>query len=136
MRITSIWHDFHLLFLAGVVSLIVPAIISLFARISLNRFPPMGKATPTDDFFSSHPKVNTRFFLAINSTLALIVLGLLLAPCVAMFRPMVSGGDRAMVLRGGVVIVGICGLLMGSLLYSSRKGDLSGVSSQKEAPDA
>jgi hypothetical protein len=134
------WDVYYIVFLSALVALGIPLVLALVSRfVSRQAGGPIAApaASPLPSSLSSPSshdrlgrRINARFFLGINATLALIALLLILIPCVGVIRN--ADGDKQVALRALFAIVSVAGLAGLGLLYSSRKGDLSWIRSYQE----
>ena len=135
------WNTYYLLLLASFLSLSFPAGLILISR-SLsgsnkggNRGRQFDKITPVSDdarpWHKTEKKTNARFFLALNSGIILIVMGLVLIPAVAIFRELAIGNAKDLLLRAMIIVFLSCGVMITGLLYASRKGDLNWIRSTR-----
>jgi NADH:ubiquinone oxidoreductase subunit 3 (subunit A) len=138
----SSWDVYYVVFLSAVIALGIPAVLALISRLVSDRRDgegarartletPAGSRSTGDRL--GH-RINARFFMSVNVSLALIALALALIPCVGIVRN--SEGDKAASLRALFAIVTLAGFAGLGLLYSSRKGDLSWVSSFQRGDSA
>ena len=124
------WNTYYLLLLASVISLSFPAVLILLSK-SFRRTKERPSASASSHVEEARPwqdlerKTNGRFFLALNSGIALIVLGLLLIPAVGVFREVATSGSRDLLFRALTVIFLTGGLMIAGLLYAGSKGDLN-----------
>lgn len=128
------WSVYYVVFLSALLALGIPAVLGLASRIvSVRRGqgragPPNsrgGNAQPSEETGVERirtRRVNTRYFLAANAALMLLVLGFLMVPSVVVLG---SGRGTEPVLKGLVTILSVTGFSALGLLYSARKGDLS-----------
>jgi NADH:ubiquinone oxidoreductase subunit 3 (subunit A) len=138
----SSWDVYYVVFLSAVIALGIPAALALISRlVSDPRDRRRARAQASESLASSRSsrdqlghRINARFFMSVNASLALIALTLALIPCVGIVRN--SEGDRLSALRALFAIVTLAGFAGLGLLYSSRKGDLSWVSSFQPGGEA
>jgi len=140
---SSGWEIYYRVLLAAALSLLLPLGLTLASRLVRRKRPkqvaqaaPLARARPS--WTKEHlergvdqlgRRLNTRFFLAANSALALIALALALVPGVVLL----SGARQELIPGEGVrallLVLSLSVFLLVGLLYSSRKGDLSWVRS-------
>jgi NADH:ubiquinone oxidoreductase subunit 3 (subunit A) len=120
------WNVYYLPFLAGLIMLVLPASLAIFAFVFKyrNRRERVGRFLKKIGFsepifkFSRH-RVNIRFFLGFNVSVALVGLSLLLVPTALELD---SDGLLAEQVFAGLFLSLLLAL---SLFYAFRKGDLS-----------
>lgn len=127
------WETYVVVLLSGFLSLLVPFCMAFLSRAlrvtEKRRTPPAFVVKGARDKQSSNvsalgERMNFRFFLAVNASLALLGLVLLLIPIVGVFHAS-AGSGRFM---AGLGICSISALLGVALLYAGKKGDLSWLS--------
>lgn len=125
------WDVYYIVFLAGALGLVFPVVLGVFAWLLSP--PDIRKKYLSAIAFRRRERViggegkriNTRFFLAVNVASVLLALSMILIPCTAAFRALVSEAEAGSALRPVIVILSVGGFLALSLFYSVRKGDLS-----------
>lgn len=147
------WEIYYRVLLAAGVSLLLPWGLWLVSRAIQRKAPPTGsdgerspqgtrkhgglfpawterpQAFVADELAQ---RLNTRFFLAANTALALVALVLTLVPSVVLL----SASRRELVQSDGikvlVLILALSVFLLVGLLYATRKGDLGWIRSFRE----
>lgn len=132
----SSWDVYYVVFLSALLALGVPAVLAVISFLVSSR--PGGRPRP-QAVRSDAPgcaalssrtllgsRINARFFLGVNASLLLIALALALIPCAGTLRP---ENTDPVFLRSLIAIISLAAFAGLGLLYASRKGDLSWVSS-------
>jgi NADH:ubiquinone oxidoreductase subunit 3 (subunit A) len=124
------WDVYYVVFLSALLALAIPSVLGLISYFVVPKHAaePPKKAEEAEVTVMAQ-RVNARFFLAANTALILITLGLVLIPCVGALQP---GGSHQTYGRGLIAIVTVAGFAALGLLYSARKGDLSWLRSFQE----
>jgi len=129
------WNSYYFILLAGFLALGFPLTFGFlgwisssfrFSRPISNRKRPEGlpTAVSANKIENQDGRFHSRYFLALNSSVILLVLALVLIPCVAAFRELLLEDGGYLV---EIVIASTGLILLVSLIYSSRKGDLGWV---------
>jgi hypothetical protein len=135
------WDVYYIVFLSALLALGIPLVLTFVSRI-VSRAARKSSPDITGVASRSLPgalndhlgqRMNARFFLGVNSTLALITLLLILIPCVGVIRN--ADGDREAALRSLFAVLSVAGFAGLGLLYCSRKGDLSWIRSFQKTPN-
>lgn len=133
---SSGWEVYYVLFLSAAWALVFPLTLKMVSWILTRgeRVPQQEEAIvrsgePNLNLASN--KMNTRFYLAVNSGSILIVLALALIPAVGAMGGWERSGleniDKGTLLRGIIAVLSLAFFLSLGLFYSSKKGDLSWV---------
>ena len=129
------WNVYYIVFLSALLALGIPAGLGILSSLLSPRRKsrPAPHVTGPGQSFSDFKgkRMNVRFFLAANASLALITLILALIPCASMAHEGVLPGEA---LRGLIAVISIAGFALLGLLYSTRKGDLSWLKSFHSLP--
>lgn len=132
------WEVYYVVFLSALLALGIPATLGLLSRLFFaKRTDTQLQSQKADLPIVSDPSessvtskhVNTRFFLAANSALVLIALGLLMIPAAVMLRPSTGEAGNENLVSGLVAILSVIVFAGLGLLYSARKGDLNWIQS-------
>jgi NADH:ubiquinone oxidoreductase subunit 3 (subunit A) len=126
------WNVYYIVFLSGVLSLAVPAVLALFSYFASSKKERQSKdnAPALEIPFDQNPtaaskRTNPRAFVALNSALSLITLSLLILPCVVNLQ--------SNALLGLVCVLSVCSMASLGLLYGIRKKDLEWLMSYNKA---
>ena len=114
------WNIYYIIPLASVASLSLPFLLRLFGRGRK----PAPALVPEAGEISPERRLNSRFLLALNAGTALLLQGIVLIPCMAIFNSILSSGERVEIWHLLVVFLLLCVVLLGGLFYALRKGDL------------
>lgn len=133
------WGSYSLFLVAGVLSLSLPVLLSGISKL-LGR--PAEKTLPTkaqkktdsvtEIFQDRKTKLNARFFHAFNTGIMLVLMVLILIPGIAVFKGLVSSGDRVAVNRALFSLLMTLTLIASALFYVAKKGDLDWLRSFKK----
>lgn len=127
---TSSWDSYYIVFLSAILSLAIPASLAaisiiFFPKTKQKRLTPQNLTVGKSNQTILGQRINVRFFLAANSALILITLGLELVPCATTVQSQNMEG----LIKGIISIVTLAGFAVLGLLYSIRKGDMGWLSS-------
>lgn len=128
----SSWDVYYVVFLSALLALGVPAFLAVISFLLSSRPRAGGRdaaarpEAPSSSRTLLGSRINARFFLGVNASLLLIALALALIPCAGALGP-----DKTdpVYLRSLIAIISLAAFAGLGLLYASRKGDLSWVSS-------
>jgi hypothetical protein len=130
----SSWSVYYLIFLSGVLSLALPALLSLASRwVAPPERPEPSVATRPA--LTSEGGFNTRFLIGANVTVSLMGFLLLLIPLVGSYGNLA----RERLLIAVACLLSVVAFSGVALLYASVKGDLGwikSVESPEVAPEA
>jgi NADH:ubiquinone oxidoreductase subunit 3 (subunit A) len=119
------WNVYYIVFVAGALSLVVPALLALLSYLFSARRDPAAlrsslahRARAAEESNPSAPekRTNPRAFIALSSALVLFAMALLILPCVVTLSSSPA--------LGLISIVSVCSFAGLGLLYGIRKGDL------------
>lgn len=128
------WNVYYIVFVAGALSLAVPALLALLSYLfSARRSPTDFRSSAAhrsrllnDESNPSAPqkRTNPRAFIALSSALVLFSMALLILPCVVTLS--------SSPILGLIGILSVCSFAGLGLLYGIRKGDLEWLLTFKE----
>lgn len=133
----SSWDVYYVVFLSAFLALAVPALLALVSRaVRSGKRSPVETPSPIEHAEAPRNhlgrRINARFFLGVNAALVLITLGLALIPCVGILQNPETVGGAGRTLVAIITLAGFAGM---GLFYSATKGDLSWISSYRDAPE-
>src|SRR4051812_44540585 len=112
----SSWDAYYVVFLSAFLALLIPAILKLVSRAVAPKKDATNTFAPSDlKREQLGRRMNSRFFLAANSAVLLIALGLCAIPSIGILRGTSS-------LPALISILTIAALAALGLLYAVRKG--------------
>tara|TARA_Y100000590_G_scaffold468143_1_gene649695 strand:+ start:3293 stop:3739 length:447 start_codon:yes stop_codon:yes gene_type:complete len=125
------------LFVASLVGLVGPAALALISYLfrqkkKVNDLKPLSFQQPPPPELPRH--INTRYYIGLSIAGVSMGLILLLIPVAADFRRVVSS-EKGLFLKSFFLLMSMMGLLMVSVFYSIKKGDVNWVHSLREDQD-